>query len=174
MFFIVDSDDFLFDDAIEKIKKYEISLNNYNNFAGIGGSRTDSNNNPSSKKNKKDVLDCTSLERERYNILGDKAEVYYTDLLRRYKFPIVKGERFITECVLWHEIAYNNYKMRWVNDYFAKGEYLPDGYSNKLSSLFQKNPISYLIHIRNESKYHPLDIKMKMGNYYRYYEIMKL
>ena len=39
--------------------------------------------------------------------------------------------------------------------------------------LFTKNPIGYLLYIRDEAKYYPLDLKRNLGNYYRYYNIMK-
>lgn len=173
MFFIVDSDDHLTHDAIEKIIKYENTISNYENYAGVAGLRIYTNNQVIGKNNKKNIIDCTSLEREIYNIVGDKAEVFYTDLLQRYKFPEIKDEKFVTECTVWDEIAYNNYKIRWFNEAIVKGDYLEDGYTNKAQSLYLKNPIGYLVYIRNQSKYYPLDLKRKMGNYYRYYEIMK-
>lgn len=173
MFFIVDSDDHLTDDAIEKIIKYENTISNYGNYAGVAGLMSHTNNQVIGKNNKKNIIDCTSLEREIYNIVGDKSEVFYTDLLQRYKFPEIKDEKFVTECTVWDEIAYNNYKIRWFNEAIVKGDYLEDGYTNKAQSLYLKNPIGYLVYIRNQSKYYPLDLKRKMGNYYRYYEIMK-
>ena len=32
-----------------------------------------------------------ALEREYYNILGDKAEAFYTKLLKKYSFPEIDG-----------------------------------------------------------------------------------
>lgn len=173
MFFIIDSDDYLTDDALEKIFNYEKTISNYDNYAGVAGLRCYTNNQVIGTYNKKKFVDCTSLEREIYNIKGDKAEVYYTDLLQRYKFPEIKNEKFVTECTVWDEIAYNNYKIRWFNEVIAKGDYLEDGYTNKAQSLYLKSPMGYLVYIRNQAKYYPLDLRRKMGNYYRYYEIMK-
>lgn len=173
MFFILDSDDFLLDDAIENIICYERSIQKKTNYAGVAGLRGYTNNKIIGTYNKNKYVDCTNLEREKNDLLGDKAEIYYTDLFKKYQFPEVKNEKFVTECVVWDEIAYKGYKIRWFNDVIAKGDYLEDGYTNKAYSLYLKNPIGYLIYIRNQSKYYPFDIKRKIGNYYRYYGVVK-
>lgn len=173
MFFIVDSDDFLVDDAIEKVYNYEKTIAKDNCFAGIAGLHSYTNNEITGNYNKKEYVDCTNLERDKFNLLGDKAEVYYTDLLQKYKFPEIINEKFVTECVVWDEIAFNGYKIRWFNDVLKKGDYLEDGYTTKANSLYLNNSIGYLIYIRNQVKYYPFDIKRKIGNYYRYYKVTK-
>ena len=54
---------------------------------------------------KRQYLDCSSIERREKNIKGDKAEVFYTDVIKKYRFPEFSGEKFLSECVLWNEIA---------------------------------------------------------------------
>ncbi len=39
------------------------------------------------KINKCGFVDASNFEREKYNLLGDKAEIYRTSLLRENKFP---------------------------------------------------------------------------------------
>ena len=173
VFFIVDSDDFLTDDAIEKVYAYEKTIQKNNGFAGVAGLHSYTNNEITGNYNEREYVDCNNLDRSKFNLLGDKAEVYYTDLLRKFKFPEVKNEKFVTECVVWDEIAFNGYKIRWFKDVLKKGDYLEDGYTTKAHSLYLNNPIGYLIYIRNQSKYYPLDIKRKIGNYYRYYTVTK-
>ena len=81
LFFIVDSDDQLTSYALEYIDKWEKSIENKKKFAGLAGNKG---------KNIDDIwgttfngkyIDCTSLERNKNNITGDKAEVFYTCLL---------------------------------------------------------------------------------------------
>ena len=44
----------------------------------------------------------------------DKAEVYQTDILRKYPFPEFKGEKdFSSECAVWDKISLEGYWLRW-------------------------------------------------------------
>lgn len=64
---------------------------------------------------KGDVIDITSLERMKYGITGDKAEVFYTKVIKQYPFPEFEGEKFLTECIVWDRIAAAGYKLRYFN-----------------------------------------------------------
>ena len=50
---------------------------------------------------------------------------------------------------------------------------MEDGYTSEGSTLFSKNPLGFLVNIRNEHLYYPFDFKKKIGNSYRYYQMMK-
>lgn len=169
MFFIVDSDDHLSDDAMETLKKYEASVCGESGFAGVSGMRSYTNDPRAEFSEERPYIDCTNMERADHFLSGDKAEVYYTKLLKEYPFPEVPGERFVTECIVWDAIAFDGYKIRWFRDSIIKGEYLDDGLTKDGLSLFYKNPIGFLLYVRNECAYYPYDLKRKMGNYYRYY-----
>lgn len=173
MFFIVDSDDSLVPNAIERLKYYEQTITDKKDFAGISGLRGYDTKNAIGNRNDNNYVDATNLERPKYNLTGDKAECYYLDLLRRYKFPEVENEKFVTECVVWDKIAYDNFKIRWFNEIIYLGNYLEDGYTKKGNSLFEKNPIGYLINIRNKRIYKDYTKRQLLGNYYAYYEIVK-
>lgn len=173
MFFIVDSDDYLSDDAIEKIKYYANSIRGKSGFAGVSGMRSYTNDSRATFPETNNFVDCTNMERSKNYLSGDKAEVYYTELFKNYKFPEIDGEKFITECVVWDKIAFDGYKMRWFHHNVVLGNYLEDGLTKCGSTLYDKNPIGFLLYIRNESTYYPFDIKRKIGNYYRYYMITK-
>lgn len=140
LFFIVDSDDVLTDDAIEKILHWESEIENKAGFAGVSGNRG---------KNKDEIIgdtfsgehiDAPFTQREAYNILGDKAEVYYTEVLEKYPFPEFEGERFITERVVWDKIGADGYKIRWYNEVIYLCEYLSDGLTQNGDEVFRKNP----------------------------------
>ena len=42
--------------------------------------------------NNAEYLDITSLQRPQYGISGDKSEVFYTDILKKYPFPEFENE----------------------------------------------------------------------------------
>ena len=49
------------------------------------------------------------------NIQGDKAEVYRTDVLKQFPFPEIKGEKFVTEDIVYNQIALAGYKTIYIN-----------------------------------------------------------
>lgn len=169
LFFIVDSDDFLIYEAVEKIIAWEKDINNKNNYAGIAGNRG---------KNKETIIgetflgnwiDATSLERNKYNIRGDKAEVFYTDVLRKFKFPVFEGENFITENVVWNRIAYEGYKIRWFNEIIYICDYLGDGLTQAGMNNFIKNPKGYALWLHQENLFYNRNLKQRIYSWLSYY-----
>lgn len=126
--FIVDSDDYLTNDAVEKIHQWIKTINDQEIFAGVSGLRQDSNGIIIGQYPKyKEYIDASNFEREKKHLLGDKAEVYRTDLLKKHPFPEFENEYFVTEAVCWNAIAAEGYKIRWFNQPICVCEYLEDG-----------------------------------------------
>lgn len=142
LFFIVDSDDYLTDNALELADRIEKSIpdDEKRSFAGVCGLRGKSADLMHGSTFTGSILDITSLEREKHGITGDKAEVFYTELLRQYPFPEFPGEKFITECVVWDRIAADGFKLRFFNEIIYIGDYLSDGLSANVNDLFRNNP----------------------------------
>lgn len=133
-FFIVDSDDYIVDDAIEKIciwTKEQLP----NEIAAVAGTKCfkDSSTIGGSVKFKGEYCDCKNTERRKYGLLGDKAEVYRTDILKKYPFPVFEGEKFLSECAVWDRIALDGYKIRWYDEPLMVCEYLNDGLTAKVT-----------------------------------------
>lgn len=137
-FFIVDSDDYLPDDAIETANKWinEIERSGDEKLIGIAGlkynyvERKNIGNTFCKADNQYEgvpYIDCTSIERDKHGIFGDKAEIIRTDIICRYKFPVFENERFLTENCIWYPIAGDGYKLRWFNKAIYNAEYLNDG-----------------------------------------------
>lgn len=141
-FFIVDSDDYITDDAIEWIVDKWSNIQDDESFAGIAGLKTLKNGKltGSGKLTFKDYVDATNLEREKYNLDGDKAEVYKTEVLRKFPFPEYENENFVTEAVVWNKIAYEGYKIRWFNKAIYICEYLADGLTKNLQTAIENSP----------------------------------
>jgi len=171
LFFIVDSDDYLTDDAIEKIIEVEDSIPNDQKkfFAGVCGEKGFSVEKSVGNTFEHEYLDITSLEREKYNITGDKAEVFYTDVLRKYPFPEFEGENFVTECVVWDRIAHDGLKLRFFNDIIYICDYLPDGLTAHYRDLYKKNPASYGLYIYQCGAFGKTYGVEKWKEYYKYY-----
>ncbi len=137
LFFILDSDDYITDDALEKANKAELTIPNEkkNSFAGVMGlkgySETDM---VGSTFSGAEYLDITYLQQFKNNIFGDKAEFYYTELLKKYPFPEFDGEIFLDEGVVWDKIAFDGYKLRFFNEIVYICDYLDDGLTRNVSN----------------------------------------
>lgn len=143
-FFIVDSDDTLRFDAVSVVTKWIESLPQDNSFAGLSGLRYNmamsAECQPKSEFPDCGYIDCTNLDREKYGLSHDLAEIYKTEILKKYPFRVWDGETFTPECVVWDKIALDGYKLRYYNKYIYNFEYLPDGLT-KGGYLTYKNNI---------------------------------
>lgn len=170
LFFIVDSDDSLTDDAIEKI------FNNYsgiafdNSFAGVAFNKGFSKKRIVGETFEGTYIDCDNLHRGKHNILGDKAEVYRTDILKSIKFPVVDGENFMSEVVLWNEVARRGYKLRWFNDIIYFCDYLEDGLTKNSEKILFNNPVAHQM-MTKELLQIDFSLKRKFGMIYNYHKI---
>lgn len=172
LFFIVDSDDTLIPTAIELVLEKYKSVENCPEFAGISFNRGYSEKKIVGKTFSLDYIDCTNLERGKNNILGDKSEIYRTEILRNIKFPEIEGENFMSEIVLWNEVARQGYKLRWYNEIIYICNYLEDGLTVNRDSIYLNNPIAHKMMV-NELLQIDFPIKSKINTIYNYYKLWR-
>jgi len=172
VFAIVDSDDYLKKDALTKIYKRFKKLPK-KNYAGIAFQRGYESREAIGSTFEGEYVDATSLERNKYNISGDKFEIFFTKILQEHKFPEFKGEKFMTEMVVWNRIARLGYKIRWFNDIIYICEYLPDGLTANLFKLYKNNPKGFALNIKEQVQFDNISFKQKMSYYSLYYMIRK-
>ena len=172
LFFIVDSDDTLIPTAIELVLEKYKSVENCPEFAGISFNRGYSEKKIVGKTFSLEFKDCTNLERGRNNILGDKSEIYRTEILRNIKFPEIEGENFMSEIVLWNEVARQGYKLRWYNEIIYICNYLEDGLTVNRDSIYLNNPIAHKMMV-NELLQIDFPIKSKINTIYNYYKLWR-
>lgn len=169
MFFIVDSDDYITDNAIEKIEKYEKTISNSNEkYAGVAGNKGFDEKTLVGTTFNTEFIDATSLERKKYNIYGDKTEIFYTELLKKNKFPEFDGEKFVTEALVWNRIARQGYKLRWFKDIIYICEYRDDGLTKKGTSRFKDSPKGLKTYILEYVKDYKLSFPKKCLQYEHY------
>lgn len=171
-FFIVDSDDILPNKAVEIIFKWFGTIKNENDFAGIGGLKVNFNTEKNVGKTfDSNYIDCTSLERNKYSILGDKAEVFYTDVIKKYKFPVFENEKFLSEAIIWNQIAKDGYKIRWFNENIYYCEYRDDGLTHNLFSSYSKSPKGFALYLKSLIDNGQVNFIKKMYYYALYYSL---
>ena len=170
LFFIVDSDDYLIDNAIEMILEWEAGLDKSHKWGGVAGSRGYSKDKVIGNRNLRfEYVDAKATERDKYNLTGDKAEVFFTDVLRKYPFPEIEGEKFITEDSVWLAIARDGYYIRWYPNIIYIGEYLSDGLTKNSNSIFAQNPEGVLYWAKLVLEVYRHNGKKKFSAISRYY-----
>lgn len=169
--FLVDSDDWLREDALEWIAKMDASIpeDEKQKYAGIQGLCVHTDGELVGKTFKGDYLDCTAIECRKHNIYGDKAEAYYTNIIKRYPFPEIEGEKFVTERLVWNKIAHDGYMIRYFNEGIYFCEYLEGGLSHGGNVLYAKNPKQWAMAIRQDYDFEVMNAYNTSIQIYIYY-----
>ena len=139
--FIVDSDDFLTEDAISSIESIYQNYKDEHDLCGfsflrgkLDGGYLSTSGVPQDGM-KESYVDC----RINRNIGGDMAEVWYTHCLKEYPFPEFQGEKFLGEDIVWVRMS-KKYKMRFFNRVIYVSDYLEDGLTNNRRKHNIKSP----------------------------------
>lgn len=123
---IVDSDDFLLPDAIEVIHQYYDKYKSNKEIGVFSFSKCIEYGKPVVTLPKEEYIDSYIKCRIRENRMGDMAEVFYTEILKKYPFPEFEGEKFLSEDVVWIQIG-KEYKFVFSNKVIYQCEYLEGG-----------------------------------------------
>lgn len=170
LFFIVDSDDILPSESLEIVLEKYQKVKNDITVSGIGGRIGGRRGGIIGSENYYEDVLLTSLElRFGRNIQGDMAEVYKTQILKKYPFPKFEGEKFCPEALIWQKID-QKYKMLWFSDIIYECEYLQGGLSDTIVKIRKNSPKASCLYYSNLSKYKiPFVQKLKaVVNYWRF------
>jgi len=138
---VLDSDDQLLPDAVEIIRKLWRKYARQEKIAGMSFLKCFSDGEVIGDKFPCDEFISDHIQcRINRGICGDKVEVYRTEVLRKYPFPVFEGENFMGESVLWNRIA-NDYQTVYVNRKIYMCEYLQGGLTKLGRGLRIKNPL---------------------------------
>lgn len=167
LFFVVDSDDYLVEDAIEKILNWEGILPAGDTFCGLAGNLGTSKLYTPNTLFDSEYYDGTLLDRYE-KIDGERAIVFYTEIHKKYKYPEYVDEKFMTEAVVYNRMANDGYKMRFYNDIICVYKYQEDGLTKAGNSLFINNPRGYGLWLKEKAIYTRATLKEKMKMYYNF------
>lgn len=144
LFFIVDSDDFLREDAVELIAKYWNKKEkeclglcfrriSYDTGVVFG------------EPFPKYEFYASSIDLHfKYKITADKAEIFRTDILRKFPFPEIDGEKFCPETVCWFAMAKHKPNLLYcIDEAIYCSKYLEDGLTEHYDKLKSENPKAY-------------------------------
>jgi|SRR5690554_151147 len=170
LFFVVDSDDFLADNAVERILFYYKQIKNDDSFCGVCGQKAFFNGETIGSNIDYKVLDTTIIDyRFHRKISGDKADVFRTKLLREHRFPEHPGEKWCPLSIVWNRFG-SKLKVRYFNEILYYAEYLEDGLSLNRLKIRRKSPNNTMLYYLELSKYNiPIKEKVKAKiNYWRF------
>lgn len=171
LFVCVDSDDILLPQAVEKIENTWKSVKD--NYVGgiVSPKEMDGysyfNNPPKTCK----LMD---LYNSKY-LVGETVLVYKSSLLKEHLFPVIPGEKFMSESVLYN-ILDQKCKLVILNDYIYKAEYQEDGLTRNIQKIHWKNPRSTLLMYKSNAAYDTrfINAAKSYGCYLAWKKIRKL
>lgn len=148
----IDSDDFMPDDAVEKIiAKWEQCKND--KYAGIIGLDATTDGKVIGTCFPEDLKETTlRAYYEEMGGTGDKKLVYRTDVVKRYpKYPVIEGEKYFALAYLYNLID-EDYKLIVSNDVYVNVEYQNDGSSRGMWRQYWRNPKGFAFYRRFDMK----------------------
>lgn len=146
--FILDSDDYILPNAVENMITWINDIGEMDkSIVGVSGLRGNYMNGRLvciGKKPKKAVV-ANNFERRKNKLTGDKAEVYQTDILKKYPFSEYQNEKFSPEDIVWNKIALAGGRLRWYPVITVICEYLEGGLTDQTKTLafFENNYNGY-------------------------------
>lgn len=167
LFFVVDSDDYLTDDALEKAVSWISELPAGEKFCGVVGNRGFSPEVTPNQFAQEPFYEGTFFDRYK-NVDGERDCIFFTDIHRKYKYPVFPGEKFMTEAVVWNRMAHDGYKVRYYSDIIWIYEYKEDGLTMAGSELFLKNPQGYGLWLREKAQFEHAGLCERLKLYYTF------
>ena len=172
LFFIVDSDDYLANNAIEYLQnKYSLIKNN-NLIAGVGIAYRSIKNNKELMLNKNipnnELLSNYNELTYKLKIKGEFATAFKTSIQKKYPYPFFEGENFFRESYVYRQIG-KNYKTLYVNEPLYFADYLSDGLTFESWKVLKKNPLGASFFFKELSK-EDIPIKEKLIALNKYWD----
>ncbi|QBO37076.1 glycosyltransferase family 2 protein [Periweissella cryptocerci] len=136
---IMDSDDILLPNAIERISDEWERLESVNSYGTITFEQQDENNNYLGRFPQK-KFDGSELDyRFRNGVTGDFVETIRADIFKKFIFPEYVGEKFFPEGWLWTQV-FLSYRTVDFDEVLAVGGYQEDGLTNDGRKMRIKSP----------------------------------
>ncbi|QLC87083.1 glycosyltransferase family 2 protein [Priestia megaterium] len=147
----IDSDDYMPDDAVEKIidtwKKY-----GSNEVSGIIALDANHKNEIIGTRLPQHIKRSTLFDLyNKYGVTGDKKLVYRTELTKQYPYPLFENERYVGLAYKYHMID-KQYEMILMNEIICCVEYLEDGSSRNMLNQYRKNPRGFAFYRKEMMK----------------------
>lgn len=167
LFFCVDSDDYIVDTAVDTIlhKWNNLTTDEKKFLAGMVGYRGSSVDTPIGNEFPLNVERDSLGGFYQKGLTGDTSLIFKTEIIKNFPFPIIAGEKFITEAYVYDQID-RNYQLCAIPTVLTICEYRKDGLTLNLLKVTFHNPcgyVAYNLQCGNFAK----TIKARFGFYVR-------
>lgn len=137
-FTCVDSDDYLVDSAVEDIKSFISRNTTVQGWAGVLAKKFATSLKTGTARGRLFDLYASGM------VAGDTMLIYKSEIARRYRFPVVAGEKFCPEYAIYDQIDYNEGDLLVFDKLLYLGDYLDGGLSKTMSRLIASCPAGSL------------------------------
>ncbi len=136
----IDSDDYMPDDAVEKITDFWNTCEKDDSIAGFLALDAYENGQIVGTCFPENITCATSYEYYyKYGIQGDKKFVLRSDLTKRYPYPLFEGEKYVNLATKYSQLDID-YKFLNLNEVMCIVKYLEDGSTRNMFKQYVKNP----------------------------------
>lgn len=136
---ILDSDDYLTDTAVEKVKAAWAQFEGQEEIGIVTLLKGQAEDDPSCKAPDEGVpVDIMRYKRICIHS-SDCCEVIRTELFLKYPFPVFPGERFVSEGALWNRVSFTH-KCVYINQVVYIADYLEGGLTKSGRAMRIRNP----------------------------------
>ena len=145
----IDSDDYMPDDAVEKIVTFWKKYGN-DKVAGMIGLDQTIQGKIIGTTFPKELKETTLFGFYENGGKGDKKLVYRTDIIKRYpEYPIFRGEKYVGLAYKYYCVD-EDYPLLTMNDVLCIVEYQEDGSSMNMYKQYWKNPKGFAFYRKKE------------------------
>lgn len=136
----IDSDDYMPNDAVEKIINFWENNEIDKDIAGFIGLDAYGDGSIIGDSFPETLRKTTLFEiNNKYKIQGDKKIVYRSEVSKKYPYPLYKDEKYVGLAYKYYKID-EDYKLLTMNEVLCIVEYMEDGSSLNMFSQYLKNP----------------------------------
>lgn len=161
LFVCVDSDDFLIDNAMEIV---ENSLNEIKDekIAGFVSGRFMISETSCYERKTSSLLEVSTLrEYLGHSGISETTLFFKTDVIKRFLFPEIEGEKFIPESYVYNQID-QKYKYRILKDHLVISKYQPDGFVKNWEKFRAANPKGFAMVYNQQLQLFQLNFETKI------------
>ena len=135
----IDSDDYMPDDAVEKIISFW-NINKRSDLAGIMALDAYIDGKVIGDRFPSVLKESTYFNiYNKYGLKGDKKLIYRSELTIQYPYPIFEGEKYVSLAYKYAKLD-SKYKLALMNEVVCNVEYMEDGSSLNMLKQYRRNP----------------------------------
>ena len=163
-FLCVDSDDYLVDNAVEKLL---LAVKENGTVAGVishkGKSETELLSDVNFPEN---VTKSTLYGLYLKGFRGETTIMFLTDVIAKYPFPEIEGEKDVPEDYIYDKID-SEYEYIVLDEIITVCEIISEGYTDSVIKLKRQNPQAFLLYYEQRAIITPLSVlKLKYAGFY--------